>query len=121
MAVEWMKPLEYKQVVFEMDCETALHREELRVHLLNHNLLLSIKDKFIINKFWFCKLIHRSRNNVAHNLAKNARVEAISYCHYYHYLQILSNRWRKTLVTINQKNFLSSKKRRRKRKEMEGF
>lgn len=77
-AVEWIEELGYIQVVFELDCDNvamSINSHELQVHWFNQGLVSAIKNNFSNNKLWFCKLVNRQGNNVAHSLTKNARIE----------------------------------------------
>ncbi|XP_026396106.1 uncharacterized protein LOC113290737 [Papaver somniferum] len=84
MAVEWTESLKYNKVIFKIDCENvflSLQRNESQVHWFNQNTIIYLKNKFTSNKLWFCKLVNRLGNNVAHNLTKKARTTATNFCY----------------------------------------
>ncbi|XP_026410067.1 uncharacterized protein LOC113305194 [Papaver somniferum] len=81
-AVEWIEEYGFNKVIIETDCENlvnSIHMEDPQVQWINHHLFLSIKNKFSIHEFWFCKLVNRLSNSVAHELARKARLEASSF------------------------------------------
>ncbi|XP_026459958.1 uncharacterized protein LOC113360696 [Papaver somniferum] len=80
-AVEWIEEYGFNKVIIETDCENlvkSIHLEDPQVHWINHHLF-SVKNKFSIHEFWFCKLVNRLSNSVAHELASKARLEASSF------------------------------------------